>query len=93
MTTTDKFYTFHKSNQHVYKNLVAMARQYRRRHGKNSKVGIKMLWEKLRWDYRMSTDHCEFKLNNNYPAYYARLIMQANDDLNGVFELRERSAA
>ena len=93
MTTTDKFFTFHKSNQHVYKNLVAMARQYRRRHGKNSKVGIKMLWEKLRWDYRMSTEHGEFKLNNNYPSYYARLIMQATDDLDGVFELREREVA
>ena len=85
---SEKFYEFHAANPHVYKSLVLLARQYRNRHGKNSKAGIAMFWEKLRWDFRMSTEHFDFKLNNNYKAPYARLIMSAEDDLDGVFETR-----
>lgn len=90
---SEKFHEFHENNPHVYKTLVIKARQYRIKHGKNAKVGIAMLWESMRWDYLMKTEHEDFKLNNDYRSMYARLIMTAEDDLQDVFEVRKLRAA
>jgi len=92
MTITAKFNEFHLANPHVYRTLVFQCRQYRRRRP-GQKIGIATLWENLRWDYLMSTEHEDFKLNNNFRAHYARLIMALNADLDGMFELREQHAA
>jgi hypothetical protein len=82
------FQQFHKDNPHVYTTLVQLCCQFRDKHGKNAKTGIGMLWEKMRWDFRMSTEHVEFKLNNNYRSMYARMIMQKHVQLDGIFETR-----
>ena len=86
---TEKFIQFHNDNPHVYKTLVMMARAFRRRRP-DQQIGIATLWESLRWDYLISikTDD-DFKLNNNYKAFYARLIMESNRDLDGIFEIRD----
>lgn len=91
-TIADKFHAFHEANPHVYKSLVRLARRYKaRQHSR--KLGISMLFELLRWDHMMTTTgDAEFKLNNNFRAYYARLIMDAEDDLRGIFNVRESPA-
>jgi hypothetical protein len=90
---SEKFYEFHERNPHLYKSLVLMARRYRTKHGTGAKIGIAVLWENLRWDYLMSTEHHDFKMNNSFRSMYARLIMQAEDDLKDVFETRVLRAA
>lgn len=40
----------------------------------------------------MSTSDPDFKLNNSYRAYYARLIMAQEPDLAGLFALRKSEA-
>jgi len=50
--------------------------------------GIKEFFESLRWDSRLSMNGEEFKMNNNYPAYYARFWLQNNSQYWGFFELR-----
>ena len=50
-----------------------------------------MLFEVLRWEWiiRGLPDTAEeFKLNNNYTSRYARLIMESEPGLEGVFETR-----
>lgn len=85
------FREFHAENPHVYDALVSMARDlvargYRR-------VGMAMLFEILRWDHMMKTDCSEpFKLNNNYKAYYARLIEAREPDLVDVFTKRQSAS-
>ena len=86
-----QFLLFHAENPHVYHNLVRMARMYRDSK-RTTKFGIATLWEVLRWDYSFSTAHEGFKLNNNHKAFYARMIMDRNPDLAGMFELREQRA-
>jgi len=83
------FLKFHGENPNVYDELVRLARAAVCK-GKR-KVGIKMLWEVLRWNVWLETtdDGSEFKLCNNYPSRYARLIMKQEKDLAGVFDLRE----
>jgi hypothetical protein len=87
--TSDKFFSFHQANPHVYRTIVVKCRQYRIKHGKRAKLGMKMLFEVMRWDHLMSTNADDFKLNNSYASYYARLVMLANDDLSDIFNLRE----
>lgn len=87
MTIRHDFEIFHNKNPHVYAQLVKMAREWRR--ATDTKLGIKTLYERLRWEYGLTgKDKHGFKLNNNYAPYYARLIMDENPDLQGMFDLR-----
>lgn len=86
----DAFVRFHAENPHVYVDLVRLARQAKRRDV--SKIGIGMLFEVLRWGRLLQTRGDDFKLNNNFRAYYARMIMLREPDLDGIFELRQLHA-
>ena len=56
MTTADAaFYKFHDNNPEVYSHLVRLARQAKAR-GHN-KVGIRMLWEVMRWETPAATSN------------------------------------
>lgn len=91
MNNTEKFNEFHQKNPDVYRALVRMCNDYRNMRGYDAKIGIATLWENLRWHYLMRVDTSDqFKLNNNYKPHYARLIMQRNPQLDGIFELREQ---
>jgi len=86
-----QFQEFHQANPHVYEALRRMALDLRRRGSR--KIGMKMLFEVLRWQYYMTTDDPagdDFKLNNNYTAYYARELMANEPALADAFETRER---
>jgi hypothetical protein len=87
-TIREAFLRFHKENPHVYRELVSRARRVRER-GYRGKIGIGMLFEVLRWRHLLQTVGDDFKLNNNYRSYYARLIMRNEPDLVGIFELRK----
>ena len=84
-----QFLTFHRENLQVYDKLVELAFILKNRG--HRKIGIAMLFEQLRWLYAMeTTDMGGFKLNNNYRAFYARMLMERNPALNGFFEIREQ---
>ena len=86
-TTQERFELFHENNPQVYMALVALARELVAKG--YQKIGIKMLFEVVRWQFMLATtDSSEFKLNNNYHSRYARIIMQKEPDLRGVFSLR-----
>lgn len=84
------FYAFHADHPHVYAELVKLARRAKRRGAR--KLGIKMLWEVMRWNLFIQTSTEDWKLNNNFPAYFARLIMKRELDLVGMFDLRRARA-
>lgn len=85
-----QFLTFHRENLQVYDKLVELAFILKDRG--HRKIGIAMLFEQLRWLYAMeTTDMGGFKLNNNYRAFYARMLMERNPALNGFFEIREQA--
>ena len=88
ISPADKFDEFHRLNPQVYAALESMAREMVNRG--RSKIGIKMLFEVLRWNYYMQTNdpNSDFKINNNYAPYYARLILQNHPEWDGIFELR-----
>jgi len=82
------FFQFHSDHPEVYHTLVALTRQAVKSGRKH--VGIRMVWEAMRWQRYLQTDEVPYKLNNNYHSQYARLIMESEPDLANVFEIRTR---
>jgi hypothetical protein len=85
----DSFERFHQENPHVYQVMVKLARRWRRRHP-GRRCGIGMLFETARWYLDLTTVGEPLNLNNNYRAFYARLIMSREPDLDGIFETRRQ---
>lgn len=89
-----RFEQFHAENPHVYRMLRDLCLKAR---GLNPgcRIGVKALFERLRWQVRFETRGGaagEWKLNNNYTALYARMLMEREPELAGIFETRERKA-
>lgn len=84
----ERFLEFHRNNPHVYERLRELCLQVRR--AGVQKFGIRTVWERLRWHARFETKRPshEWKLNNNYTRYYARLLMKQESELSGMFEVR-----
>lgn len=90
-TAEEKFLDFHDQNPAVYQAYVRLSRMWlAQTHGR--KIGIGALTERVRWELSFATAGDEFKINNNYRSWYARLLMSQEPDLAELFELR-RSAA
>lgn len=84
----EQFARFHADNPHVYDTLVRLAREAHAA-GRN-RIGIGMLWERLRWELLVTTTgDTAYRLNNNLRSRYARAIMANETDLAGIFETRE----
>jgi hypothetical protein len=85
------FAQFHRQNPHVYEGLRRLALKIRQ--AGHHHYGIKALFEVLRYEFALTTVSADgLKLNNNYTALYARLLMEKEPELDGFFYLRERIA-
>lgn len=90
-TTAQRFEEFHQANPEVYATLARLAREWVGEHGAR-KCGIRMLWEVARWELIRSTRNADYKLNDHYTGYYARLLMHNDPELRGVFDVRVSEA-
>jgi hypothetical protein len=85
----EKFLKFHKENPKIYEKLIDLA--FMAKASGYKRIGIKNLFEHLRWYYTVEVKGSEpYVLNNSYSALYARLIMANVPALNGFFEIRRR---
>lgn len=87
LTPKEKFEEFHRENPHVYRELRQLALDLVE--FGHERIGIGMLFEVLRWQRALRTTDDDFKLNNNYRARYARLLMEREPRLAGKFEIRQ----
>lgn len=87
-----QFAEFASANPHVFDELrrLAMAKL----DAGATRIGMKALWEELRAALIRISDGgdggLEYKLNNNYTALYARMLVRADRRLDGVIEMRKR---
>lgn len=85
------FWSFHKEHPEVYRLLVQFALEWREVRGKDAQLGMKALFERVRWERHLDKKDDEgLKLNNNYTAFYARLLMESDSRLKGLFQLRRQ---
>lgn len=80
-----KFWDFHKSNPMI----LALYRQYAltARRKKRGKYSIAVITEVIRWHVDIDTSGWEFKLANDLKAYYARLLMLYEPELEEFFNV------
>lgn len=92
LTIRQRFEIFHDANPTVFSALRQMALQLKARGARRG--SMKALMETLRWLHQLTVnpDDSGFKLNNNFTALYARLLMDREPALEGFFETRARRA-
>ncbi len=90
LTLEQRFCAFHQANPQVYARVRDLALASGRR---GRRFGIKALFEILRWQYAMQTDDptSDYKLNNSYTSFYARLLMEREPELHDYFETRTQT--
>lgn len=88
-TIQERFERYHREHPEVYRLLVNLARQA---HARGKRVGIKCLFEIVRWNFWIRRGDEGFVLNNDFTSRYGRLIMQREFDLRDYFETRELKA-
>lgn len=83
----ERFEDFHRDNPQVYAELLKLAKRAAARGC--TRLGIKCLWESVRYNLSVSTYSPDgYKLNNDFTARYARLLMEQEPELAGLFETR-----
>lgn len=88
----ERFETFHGDNPWVYDSLRLLALDMVRKGHK--RVGLKMLFEVLRWQYARATVSTDgLKLNNDFTSRYARLLAEREPELADAFETRALKTA
>jgi hypothetical protein len=86
----EQFEDFHRDNPHVYDVLVKIARGAKERG--IDQWSIAGAFEVARWEARFGTTDRHFKIRNDFKPHYARLIMEQEKDLNGIFVVRRLTA-
>lgn len=87
------FWVFHDGHPQVWEALVRRAFEWRAVNGSGVSLGVKKLYEEVRWDEDIPLGDQLPKLNNNHTAYYARLLMEQHPELRGMFKLRRQRIA
>lgn len=83
------FWRFHAENPYVYELICRFVDEAI---GKGRrKLSMKLLFERIRWYVSIETSGPDFKLNNNFTAYYARLWLHEHPERPGFFETRRRA--
>lgn len=88
------FRRFNAKHPEVYRELADVCRAWVRRGGAHWSVDA--AYHVLRFQRRMAglPDENEvYKLNNNFTSLYARLLMEQEPELDGLFEVRVRARA
>jgi hypothetical protein len=88
-----RFEQFHRLNPWVYAALERLATEYVGRGRK--RIGIRMLWEVVRWNFNMRTTDptSEFRTNDHFHSRYVRLLVEKHPEWNGLFEMRKLRAS
>lgn len=88
MDAPRRWILFHRTNPHVAKEILRRARLLKA--AGHTRIGIALIVEAMRYDYALKTadPSSQFKLSNDYRAYYARYIMEIAGDLRGFFTVK-----
>jgi hypothetical protein len=82
-----KWWAWHLENPHVYHlfrrfTFEALAKK-RHKH-----LGAWLVVNRIRWETSIETEGSDFKISNDFIAYYARLFMHENPEHKGLFRTK-----
>lgn len=81
------FWDYHAANPMIYEKLKFYAKQLKDTGRKQ--FGIRAIFERIRWDMVFDFNKEDFKINNTYSPFYARLLIFDFPEFKGFFETRE----
>lgn len=84
-TVEERFEAYHAENPHVYQQFKTFALQSAAR---RPRFSARAIFHRMRWQ-SMIEGNDEFKINNNYSPYYARMFEDEYPDMEGFFEKRK----
>lgn len=86
-TERARFEAFDRDNPEVYRALRELVLRAKSR---GARIGIRLAWERLRWDLQVEVRRPEgdFRLNDHLTRWYARALMEREPELAGYFETR-----
>lgn len=88
----DRFAQFHADNGWVFEALEALCSDWLTR-GHN-RVGVKQMFEVIRWQYgRRTSGDQGFRCNNDFTSRYARLLIDRHPEWAEAIETRRLRAA
>ncbi len=79
-----KFSEYHKNNPEVWGLFVRFSDSIR---GRRSRYSSRAIVHRIRWEKDVSTSGDEFRINDHYSVFYARMYMIFRD-CEGFFEIR-----
>jgi hypothetical protein len=85
---TEKVIEYHKAHPEVWTMFVKYTFELINRRFKQ--YSAKGIFERVRWEADLKYGEGNFKVNNNYSAFYARAFMQKYPKYAGFFRLREQ---
>jgi hypothetical protein len=91
LSTAARFEKFDRENPTVYEAFVAMTTTWAEGNP-GRKIGIGALTERVRWELAIQTKDPEFRINNNFRAFYVRKLIKEHPRFADLFELRKSQA-
>ena len=86
----ERFVSHRAHHPEVMDELVRLA--YEAKAAGMRRIGIRMLWERMRWLFTVERDEGDFKLNDHLTSRYVRTMVREHPDLAPMFEVRELRA-
>ncbi len=77
---------WHRSNPQVYELFKEFTFQAIRRG--HRRLSAWLVVNRIRWETAVETSGGDFKISNDFIAYYARLFMDENPDFRGFFRTK-----
>jgi hypothetical protein len=86
-TKKERWWAWHLENPHVYRLFKRFTFQalMKRRH---KHLGAWLVVNRIRWETSIETTGEDFKISNDFIAYYARLFMAQHPEHKGLFRTK-----
>jgi len=81
-----KWWNYHKDNPHVYKYFSQYTHEAINSGAK--KCSPWLIVGRIRWETAITTTDTDFKISNDYIAFYSRLFMHENPQHKGFFKTK-----
>lgn len=81
------WWQWHKQNPHVYELFKQFTLRAINRGHKN--LSAWLIVNRIRWETSIETTGVDFKISNDYIAFYARLFMAEHPQYDGFFRIKE----
>lgn len=86
LTLRERFEQYDTMNPHVYGLFRRFALEAV--DAGNTALSASLICERIRWEVQVVTRGDQFKINNNYRAFYSRKFMQQFPMYDGFFRIR-----